>query len=112
MTKKLLLFLSGRARETDAGLVTMAIPAMARWAESKSGLGASCKRTQVIGCLLAAANFALVVVFWGKARRIFAKTKTPLWLSVFYWYCAANTVFWAVGAYSLSQRSLDTKGQA
>ena len=72
------------------------------------GGGASDKlaKVQTLGCVLAALNFALPLMFWKGLKKRFSKGgKSMLWLKVFPLFCASSVAFWAAGAYVSLQRA-------
>lgn len=87
-----------RTRRLDLGVVTFALVIMSSVWERRSGFHKGVKIALSISCMMVAANFSLVVVFWNSMVKELARSKSQLWLSIFYWYCASMTVFWICAA--------------
>lgn len=49
-------------------------------------------------CAAVAVNFALPIVFWNSISKEVARSKSLLWLNVFWWYCVIMGVFWVCAA--------------
>jgi len=87
-----------RTRRLDLGVVTFAFVIISTLWERHSGFYKGVKLALSISCILLAANFSLVVIFWNSIVKELARSKTQLWLSVFWWYCTIMTVFWLFAA--------------
>lgn len=87
----------------DLGAVTMGIVAVAAAVEKIQGRSNFLNSAQVVGSVLAAFNFALPLIFWSKMKKMFAKSKSALWMTIFKSYCQISIIFWLVGAYYLSK---------
>lgn len=48
---------------------------------------------------MVAANFSLVILFWKAISKDLGKSKSSLWMMIFWSYCACMMVFWVVAAY-------------
>ena len=101
------LFNIVRTRRLDLGIVTFALVMISSIWERQSGFHKGVKIASNISCLLVAANFSLVVIFWNSMVKELARSKSQLWLSIFWWYCAIMTVFWVCAAIRNQMRSED-----
>jgi hypothetical protein len=88
-------------KKMDLGFFTMGLVAVSAYMEQSSGASPGLTQLQLVGCVLVSINYALPVVFWKELRKMFVKSKSPFWLNTFYTYCATNTVFWLIGAYTI-----------
>lgn len=87
-----------RTRRLDLGVVTFALVILSSLWERHSGFHKGVKIALSISCVMVAANFSLVVIVWNSMVKELARSKSQLWLSVFYWYCATMVAFWICAA--------------
>lgn len=89
-----------RSRRFDLGIVTFAIVLAASIWERKNGYSAGVRYTLTMGSIMVAASFSLVVVFWTQIRDDLSKSKSRMWLTIFWSYCACMMLFWVSAAYT------------
>ncbi|KAL7517545.1 hypothetical protein ACHAWF_000130 [Thalassiosira exigua] len=87
-----------RTKRLDLGVVTFFLVLIAAVAERWCGLTNKVKLALTAASLLVAANYSLVVLFWGEIKKDLAKAKSSLWMNVFWGYCACMTAFWLCAA--------------
>ena len=87
-----------RTRRLDLGIVTFLLVVLAASYERRHGFGRGVKLAVTVSSLLVAANYSLVIAFWGDISRDLAKAKSQTWMNVFWGYCAIMTAFWAGAA--------------
>lgn len=98
-----------RNKSMDLGCITMGIVAVASAMEqfTHSTPKARLHKAETIGCVLAAINFSLPIIFWKQIKDPLSKRKSAVWMTVFWYYLAAMTVYWLVAAYKNSDRDMD-----
>jgi hypothetical protein len=87
-----------RTRRLDLGIFTFLLVMLASVHERRHGFGGGAKLALTISSMLVAANYYLVIAFWGDISKPLAKAKSPYWMNVFWTYCATMTVYWACAA--------------
>lgn len=89
-----------KSKRLDLGVVSFFFAMVSALCENQWGFTPGVKLALTISSAMVAANYSLVVLFWGNLKKGLAKsgTKSGLWFKVFWTYCAAMTVFWAVTA--------------
>mmetsp|Transcript_25562 Transcript_25562/g.53798 ORF Transcript_25562/g.53798 Transcript_25562/m.53798 type:complete len:171 (-) Transcript_25562:519-1031(-) len=101
-----------RTKRLDLGIVTFGIVLLGTLVEvymthkvSSSSENISLGRVWwikwwlTIGCILVAANFSLVVIFWDSISKELEKSKSQTWMKVFLSYCIIMMVFWIAAAF-------------
>lgn len=66
--------------------------------ERQAGFTSGVKIGLTASCAAVAVNFALPIVFWNSISKEVARSKSLLWLNVFWWYCVIMGVFWVCAA--------------
>ncbi|KAL3809746.1 hypothetical protein ACHAXA_009248 [Cyclostephanos tholiformis] len=87
-----------RTRRLDLGIFTFLFVVVAAMYERRYGLGRGTKMALTTSSILVAANYSLVIVFWGDISKTLARAKSQSWMNVFWTYCATMTAFWACAA--------------
>ncbi len=100
-----------RTKRLDLGIVTFGIVLLGTLVERYMTPKASSSSENIslgrvwwikwwltVGCVLVAANFSLVVVFWDSISKELEKTKSQTWMKVFLSYCIIMMVFWIAAA--------------
>ena len=87
-----------RTRRLDLGAFTFLLVIMASAYERKHGFGRGTKLALTISSLLVAANYYLVIAFWGDISKTLARAKGQHWMSVFWTYCATMVAYWVCAA--------------
>jgi hypothetical protein len=101
------LFNCMKNKRVDAGFISMGIVAAA--SGTKLILGEDSKtirNIQTVGCLLAAANFALPLLMLPKLKRMFRKTRSAFSTNIFITYLVVMVAFWTYAAYTNYDRNM------
>lgn len=88
-----------RSKRIDLGIVTFGFVVLSTLWERHHGFTRGVRWATSLSSILVAANFSLVVMFWKPIQKDLAKSRSQLWLKVFFSYCACLMVFWIVSAY-------------
>jgi len=99
-----------RTRRLDLGIFTFLLVVIAASYERRYGLGRATKLALSSSSVLVAANYSLVIAFWGEISRDLARVKSHAWMNVFWGYCATMTVYWACVAARNHLRGGETDG--
>ena len=84
-----------RTRRLDLGIFTFLLVVIAASYERRYGLGRATKLALTSSSVLVAANYSLVIAFWGEISRDLARVKSQAWMNVFWGYCATMPAYWA-----------------
>ena len=88
-----------RSKRVDLGVVTFGLVIIFTLVERYYGFTRAVKWAISISALVVAANFSLVVIFWKPIRKDLSKSKSQLWLKVFFTYCVTLMIFWIVSSF-------------
>ena len=88
-----------RSKHIDLGVVTFGLVIIFTLVERYYGFTRGVKWAISLAALAVAANFSLVVIFWGPIRKDLSKSKSQLWLKVFFTYCVTLMIFWIVSSF-------------
>jgi len=84
-----------RTKRLDLGIVTFFFVLLTSLYERHVGLFTrGMKLSLCISSILVATNYSLVIAFWKQIRKDLVKSKSELWCTIFYLYCAAMMAFW------------------
>ena len=88
-----------RSKRIDLGVVTFGLVIIFTLVERYYGFTRGVKWAISFSALVVAANFSLVVIFWKPIRKDLSKSKSQLWLKVFFTYCVTLMIFWIVSSF-------------
>ncbi len=88
-----------RSKRIDLGVVTFGLVILFTLVERYYGFTRGVRWSISLASLAVAANFSLVVIFWKPIQKDLSKSKSQLWLKVFFGYCLTLMIFWIVSAY-------------
>ena len=88
-----------RSKRIDLGVVTFGLVVIFTLVERYYGFTRGVKWAISLAALAVAANFSLVVIFWRPIRKDLSKSKSQLWLKVFFTYCVTLMIFWIVSSF-------------
>mmetsp|Transcript_6605 Transcript_6605/g.10076 ORF Transcript_6605/g.10076 Transcript_6605/m.10076 type:complete len:164 (-) Transcript_6605:256-747(-) len=89
-----------RSKRIDLGVVTFGLVIIFTLLERYYGFTRGVRWAISAAALAVAANFSLVVVFWKPIQKDLSRSKSQLWLKVFFSYCFTLMIFWIVSAYN------------
>jgi hypothetical protein len=94
-----------RSKRIDLGVVTFFFVIISTLLERHYGFTRGVRWAISAAAIVVAANFSLVVIFWKPIQKDLAKSRSQLWLKVFYSYCLTLMMFWLAAAYKNFVRS-------
>eukprot|EP00591_Stephanopyxis_turris_P007668 CAMPEP_0195515820 /NCGR_PEP_ID=MMETSP0794_2-20130614/6751_1 /TAXON_ID=515487 /ORGANISM="Stephanopyxis turris, Strain CCMP 815" /LENGTH=159 /DNA_ID=CAMNT_0040644305 /DNA_START=29 /DNA_END=508 /DNA_ORIENTATION=- len=99
-----------RSKSMDLGVVTMTVVAVSLALEhgyigsGGNGLTPTLKRVETVGCVLVGCNFMLALLAFKQITKMLKREKSEFWFRMFFWYCVAMVVFWAICAWKCHGR--------
>eukprot|EP00585_Thalassiosira_rotula_P011413 CAMPEP_0196136646 /NCGR_PEP_ID=MMETSP0910-20130528/4888_1 /TAXON_ID=49265 /ORGANISM="Thalassiosira rotula, Strain GSO102" /LENGTH=148 /DNA_ID=CAMNT_0041396967 /DNA_START=114 /DNA_END=560 /DNA_ORIENTATION=- len=87
-----------RTNRLDLGIVTFFFVLVASLCERKYGFTRGVKLALSVSSIMVALNYSLVVVFWKQIQKDLVKSKSQLWMNIFWGYCACMVAFWVCAA--------------
>jgi hypothetical protein len=88
-----------RSKRIDLGVVTFFLVILSTLLERNYGFTRGVRWAISGAAIAVAANFSLVVIFWKPIQKDLARSRSQLWLKVFYTYCLTLMIFWLASAY-------------
>ncbi|KAL7529752.1 hypothetical protein ACHAXR_003140 [Thalassiosira sp. AJA248-18] len=96
-----------RTKRLDLGLVTFLFVILASICERHYGLTRGVKLSLSVSSIMVAANYSLVVIFWKQIQKDLAKSKSQVWMNIFWGYCACMMAFWVCAMAKTYGRDFD-----